>query len=123
MEFHKPTTELQKLGYFAKESGYQNLKNVLFDKDMEGPYSKHIESFAKEMVPEYLQIITDDSQENSIEAIDQVAHKSSAMLEGNETALHAYYKIKDLISGYTHPYGMELLLLVHWAFKHENTNE
>lgn len=120
LDFSISTAELQKLGYFAKESGYQNLKSVEFDKDMEGPYSKHIDNFAKEMVPEYLQIISDDTQENSIEAIDQVAHKSSAMLEGNESALHAYDKIKDLISGYTHPYGMELLSSVHWAVKHEN---
>jgi O-acetyl-ADP-ribose deacetylase (regulator of RNase III) len=120
LDFSISKAELQKLGYFAKESGYKEMNALQFEKGMEGPYSAHIENFVNEMVPEYLQIISDDSQDNNIEAADKVAQKSSAMLETDNIALSSFDNVKELISGYTHPYGMELLSSVHWVAKHES---
>lgn len=119
--------EMQKLAYFIKESGYQNYDKVIFTKELDGPTSTNIDNFINTMSPEYLnkELISEDEEqkEYDIVIVDKVAHKSSAMLESNEEALIVYDRVKQLIDGYTHPYGMELLSSVHWVVKHEKKTE
>lgn len=115
--------EIQKLAYFIKESGEPTLANLKFEKNKFGPYASNLNKVIDFLVMHsYIENFKDDESDNFQYKVSDVAyHLASAFLENNHN-LKCIDEIKNLITGYEYPLGMELLSTVHWAVKHESAD-
>lgn len=109
--------EAQKLAYFLQEAG-QDLR-LRFAKQQYGPYAENVNHVLQALEGHYIKGYGDRSNRSKMNVIAEVLDDVDQVLEAQEDARERLERVRELIEGFEHPYGMELLASVHWLNAHE----
>lgn len=122
MDVSTSLLEVQKLMYFLKETGENNLKKLRFNESYYGPYSENLRHTLNELEGHFILGYGDgkDDPKKIIELKEGAIEKAAAYLSNDSTAEARFKKVTDLIEGFETPYGMELLSTTHWVIVHKN---
>lgn len=110
--------EVQKLAYFLQEAG-QNLK-LEFAKEKFGPYADNLRHALDRMDGHYIHGVGDGVVDSEITP-DKIAlaEAKKYLLQQGDDIQHYLSRVENAIEGYQSPYGMELLVSVHWVATHD----
>jgi hypothetical protein len=119
MEYGLTRIEVQKLAYFLEMAG-QPL-NLAFVKDSYGPYSDKLRRVLKALDGHYIVGVGDFADESDIAVLPGAIDEADEFIRtsGDDDLAHQVERVRNLISGFETPYGMELLATVHWVATQE----
>lgn len=107
--------EAQKLAYFLQEAGEP--LNLQFQKHHYGPYADDLRHALTRMEGHFIRGLGDGAGDSEIEPLEDALEEAKRFIvEHNDANLfERVTRVRDLISGFQSPYGMELLATVHWV--------
>lgn len=106
--------EIQKLAYFVQSAG-QPL-NLQFVKQRYGPYAETLNHVLQRIEGHFIRGYGDRSNQGTkIEVFEDAINQARNYLIDEPETLERFSKVRNLIDGYEHPYGLELLATVHWV--------
>lgn len=115
--------EVQKLAYFLQEAGEP--LNLRYRKDKFGPYADNLNHVLQRLEGAWIEGYGDRTTRAEIKnkpgAVEAAAKRLSEERDANEVE-RRLKRIADLIRGFEHPYGLELLSTLHWVASHENAD-
>jgi O-acetyl-ADP-ribose deacetylase (regulator of RNase III) len=119
MEYGLTAIEIQKLAYFLEMAG-QPL-NLKFAKDSYGPYSDTLRHVLKALDGHFIVGVGDFASESDIAVLPGAVDEADKFIRtsGDHDLAHQVERVRNLISGFETPYGMELLATVHWVATRE----
>ncbi len=114
MEYSLSKIEIQKLCYFAQESG--QLLNLNYKKHQFGPYADNLRHVLNAINGHYITGVGDhDTSEANISLVPKAIGEAEEFLSNHKDSIERLKRVATLIEGFETPYGMELLATVHWA--------
>jgi hypothetical protein len=107
--------EVQKLAYFLQVAGEPLRLN--FTKGAYGPYAEALNHVLQRMEGHFIRGYSDRTGHSTVTLTLQPAAAQEArhFLENRSESLAHWRRVADLITGFETPYGMELLVTVHWV--------
>lgn len=113
--------EVQKLMFFLQKLGEPLKLNYV--KQKYGSYANNLNHVLQALDGHYIIGYGDRSHSATIKIdSEQVKEADKFLLQYPETKAR-FEKVKELISGYETPYGLELLVTVYWVVKKENIKD
>ncbi|MDD9952591.1 MAG: Appr-1-p processing protein, partial [Zetaproteobacteria bacterium] len=109
--------EVQKIMYFIKESGEEIA--LKFVKYKYGPYSDDLRYAMQQLDGYYITGVGDGTQRAEIGLAENALEAATDYLKDQKDSRKNLERVKQLMSGFETPYGMELLSSVHYAWKYE----
>lgn len=115
--------EVHKLMYFLQEAG-EPLR-LKYAKAPYGPYAENLRHVLRDIDGHLLSGYADggDSPSKQINLVPGAVGDSELFLNEHPTTKTRFELVAKLVDGFESPFGLELLSTVHWAAKHESTNE
>jgi uncharacterized protein YwgA len=116
--------EIQKLLYFLQEAG-EPLK-LNFEKYYYGPYADNVRHVLTRFEGHFTVGFGEgnNNPRTPIQILPQALDETEKFLQEHSSQLDEYNtrlnRVKNLITGFESPLGMELLATVHWLVKHES---
>jgi O-acetyl-ADP-ribose deacetylase (regulator of RNase III) len=119
MEYGLTKIEVQKLAYFLEKAGQPI--NLDFGKHNYGPYSDKLRHVLKALDGHYIVGVGDFAGEADIAVIPGAVAEADEFIKasGDDELANQVERVRNLISGFETPYGMELLATVHWVATQE----
>ncbi len=110
--------EIQKLAYFLQESGME-LK-LRYVKHFYGPYAHNLNKVLEILEGHHIRGYGDTQKPDvEIHLLPGADKEADQFLRKDPTAVGRLEQVADLVDGFETPYGMELLVSVHWAARSE----
>lgn len=110
--------EIQKLAYFLQESGME-LK-LRYVKHFYGPYAHNLNKVLEILEGHHIRGYGDTQKPDvEIHLLPGADKEADQFLRKDPTAVGRLEQVADLVDGFETPYGMELLVSVHWAAVHD----
>jgi O-acetyl-ADP-ribose deacetylase (regulator of RNase III) len=110
--------EIQKLAYLLQELGEPLKLNYV--KYKYGPYAENLNHVLIRLEGHYIRGYGDRNRQSQINILENATKAAKTFIESDEESIARLKKVKELITGFETPYGMELISTVHWANKHGN---
>ncbi|RBP85979.1 O-acetyl-ADP-ribose deacetylase (regulator of RNase III) [Cytobacillus firmus] len=108
--------EIQKLAYLLQEVGEPLKLNYV--KYTYGPYAENLNHVLIRLDGHFIRGYGDRNRHSQISLSADAPTLARKFIENDEESIKRLQKVKELISGFETPYGMELISSVHWANKH-----
>jgi hypothetical protein len=105
--------EIQKLAYFLQVAGESMRLN--FVKQKYGPYAENLHHVLQRLEGHYFRGYGDRSRDASIRLLPGAADEARHFLRDDLDAKDRLETVAHLIEGFETPYGLELLVTVHWV--------
>lgn len=117
--------EVHKLMYFMQVAGEPLRLN--FKKGPYGPYADNLRHVLNAVEGYYLTGYADggDDPGKQLQIVQGVTEEAQRVLRQKESNPHTsehFEKVRDLVSGFESPFGLELLSTVHWVVTTESVN-
>ncbi|TCL76889.1 O-acetyl-ADP-ribose deacetylase (regulator of RNase III) [Hydrogenispora ethanolica] len=113
--------EIQKLMFFLQEMGEPLRLNYV--KQKYGPYANNLNHVLQALDGHYITGYGDRSRQASIRVIPERFGETDVFLRQHPETEQRFEKVKNLISGYETPYGLELLATVYWVVHKEKIRD
>jgi O-acetyl-ADP-ribose deacetylase (regulator of RNase III) len=113
--------EVQKLAYFLQEAG-EPLR-LRYAKHKYGPYADNLNHVLQRLEGAWIVGYGDRISRAEIRSKPGAVEAAKSVLADEEDAAEIesrLRRVENLIRGYEHPYGLELLSSIHWIALHEN---
>jgi O-acetyl-ADP-ribose deacetylase (regulator of RNase III) len=108
--------EIQKLAYLLQELGEPLKLNYV--KYTYGPYAENLNHVLIRLEGHFIRGYGDRNRHSQIKLLADAPKIARQFIENDDESIERLKKVKELISGFETPYGMELISTVHWANKH-----
>jgi O-acetyl-ADP-ribose deacetylase (regulator of RNase III) len=116
MNYGLSRIEVQKLCYFALESGETVFSKLKYNKQQYGPYADSLRHVLNHMEGHYIQGVGDhDLSKPDIVLLQGALEEAEKLLSQHPETQARIERVADLIEGFETPFGMELLSTVHWV--------
>ena len=109
--------EIQKLAYFLQVVG-EPLR-LRFKAHYYGPYADNLNHVLQALDGHYIRGYGDRSKDAQIYLLPNATNEAENIIHDDIASLKRLEKVKDIISGFETPYGMELLATTHWIASHQ----
>ncbi len=114
--------EVHKLMYFMQESG-ERLR-LKYSKAPYGPYADNLRHVLNAIEGHLISGYEDggDAPDKQIELLPGAIEDAKEFLQQQHTTQEHFKKVISLVDGFETPFGLELLVTVHWVSKYEHAN-
>lgn len=111
--------EVHKLMYFMQEAGEPLRLKYL--KGPYGPYANELRHVLNKIEGHFVSGYADggDNPEKQLELVPGAVNDAHEFLRQESGTLERFDRVRDLVSGFETPFGMELLATVHWVVEKE----
>ena len=111
--------EVHKLMYFMQEAG-EPLR-LKYSKAPYGPYAENLRHVLNAIEGHMIKGYADggDDPVKSLELIPEAVEEANVFIKKHTETLGRFERVKELVSGFESPFGLELLATVHWVIQKE----
>lgn len=111
--------EVHKLMYFMQEAG-EPLR-LKYAKAPYGPYAENLRHVLNAIEGHMIKGYADggDDPVKSLELVPEAVKDATLFIKEHTDTLSRFERVKELVSGFETPFGLELLATVHWVMQKE----
>ncbi len=111
--------EVHKLMYFMQEAG-EPLR-LKYSKGLYGPYADNLRHVLNAIEGHMIKGYADggDDPTKSLELVPEAVKDANIFIKEHTDTLNRFERVKELVSGFETPFGLELLATVHWVMQKE----